>query len=106
MNNNNILFAILSSFFLVLLVCATFYVKYKVVSIKKEINDIEDSIIEMKSNSHILRAEISYLNSSARLENLNRKHLHLQVPKTKNILTSRENIIELIKNSCDIAEAK
>ena len=56
---------------------ALFHVSYEVRALKDELAALDTQILADRDNVHVLRAEWSYLNQPARLEELSRRHLGL-----------------------------
>ncbi len=56
---------------------ALFHVSYEVRALKDELASLDRQIVADRDDVHVLRAEWSYLNQPARLEELSRRHLGL-----------------------------
>ncbi len=56
---------------------ALFHVSYEVRALKDELAGLDRQILADRDDVHVLRAEWSYLNQPARLEELSRRHLGL-----------------------------
>ncbi len=62
-----------------------FHVKYEVQALEEELAGLNAAILKEQQQIHVLRAEWSYLNTPARLEELAARHLDLRPVETAQI---------------------
>lgn len=65
-----------------------FQVKYKVYSLKKDLNEINRQLAEDKDSIRVLKAEWAYLNKPDRIEHLADKYLQMDNVKVANVYKS------------------
>jgi hypothetical protein len=66
---------------------AMFMLKYRVIALEDRLAEINRGIVSNLEAVHVLKAEWSFLNQPARLEDLGRRHLDLDVAPSARVVT-------------------
>ena len=66
------------------------YLKYEVTDLEQELNTLNRSIEKNHEGIHVLKAEWSHLNDTARIKNLATRYLEMHPTDPKQILTKQD----------------